>query len=222
MKKLLFSTVLLAAFGTAQAIPVLNYSIDEGPSGPATGTSFLFSYAALNTAVGTSVFSSNQSGYKGGSLQVDVVPASLTFTYLGKEAGHSNQFTYDLAGANEHSFWTASTSKGTQFWVSVNEEGYLELTFKDLTNALTASSGYDGSNPNNSKFGFLGVQGVDFKGKGDFDYLITFNDNYADADYNDMVVGVKAVQAIPEPETYALMLAGLGVVGFMARRRRQV
>jgi len=28
------------------------------------------------------------------------------------------------------------------------------------------------------------------------------------------------VPGIPEPETYALMLAGLGVIGFMARRRR--
>ena len=35
-------------------------------------------------------------------------------------------------------------------------------------------------------------------------------------------VYVTGVPAIPEPETYALMLAGLAAVGFMASRRRQL
>lgn len=34
------------------------------------------------------------------------------------------------------------------------------------------------------------------------------------------VYSTALVPGIPEPETYALMLAGLGMVGFMARRRR--
>jgi hypothetical protein len=39
---------------------------------------------------------------------------------------------------------------------------------------------------------------------------------------NDTAMGFDnfSVTAVPEPETYALMLAGLGVVGFVARRRK--
>lgn len=33
-------------------------------------------------------------------------------------------------------------------------------------------------------------------------------------------INVAAVSAIPEPETFALMFAGLGLVGYMARRKR--
>jgi hypothetical protein len=163
----------------------------------------------------------NYLGNTGGSLFVDVAPADLTFTYLGRAAGHINSFTYDFAGANQNGFFTTAP-QGTNFEVRVSDQGFLELQFTDNTKPLTALSGYVGANSNNSRIGFLDVSEINFGDGGGFDYLILFNDNYSDTDYNDMVVGVKAVQAIPEPETYALMLAGLGVVGFMARRRRQV
>jgi hypothetical protein len=33
--------------------------------------------------------------------------------------------------------------------------------------------------------------------------------------------GAISVAAVPEPETYAMLLAGLGVMGFIARRRNK-
>jgi hypothetical protein len=42
-----------------------------------------------------------------------------------------------------------------------------------------------------------------------------------DHDYNDHTFSFTNIQAaVPEPSTYALMLGGLGIVGFLARRRK--
>ena len=35
------------------------------------------------------------------------------------------------------------------------------------------------------------------------------------------IAAIRLVSAIPEPETYVLMLAGIGAIGFVARRRGQ-
>jgi hypothetical protein len=49
---------------------------------------------------------------------------------------------------------------------------------------------------------------------------VRFLTNQDDLDKTGSLLSM-AIPAVPEPETYALMLAGLGVMGFLARRRRQ-
>lgn len=77
-----------------------------------------------------------------------------------------------------------------------------------LKDGAPLSSAVFAPNPNSGSFSFLGL------GTGSF----TLSISGSAAPYS---VFVGSVTAVPEAETYALALAGLGVVGLVAARRRK-
>jgi hypothetical protein len=94
-------------------------------------------------------------------------------------------------------------------------------TAADITTAGPVSTGVlEGwSTPFNFGFGTVAVIDPITLSAGNYILEITGNViGSAGGSYS----GTLSVIAVPEPQAYALMLAGLGLLGFVARRRRQV
>lgn len=85
-----------------------------------------------------------------------------------------------------------------------------------------ASTGYE--NSDNLNLDYM----VTFKVPGARHYFIAWEDrdpragHLGDFDYNDFVAEVRFATPVPEPEIYAMLGAGLGLMGFVARRRRHI
>ena len=149
---------------------------------------------------------------------INTTAGVLTATFLGFEALDTDTFTFSVASG------TLSNKGALNASISGPvSAGALNFTFADVFQGTAIGNGQNlGDFTSYAVLGsFAGAVFTPFTLGGAYDLILGFNDGLrVDSDYDDMVVGLKVV-AIPEPETYALLMAGLGAVGFVARRRRK-
>jgi hypothetical protein len=139
--------------------------------------------------------------------------SDVTFTFVGKEASYidsffvSNKFEFD------------------------NKTSIVDVT--SFTTSITYKNVKSGTVLN---FGFKSQNGDDFYKNGSKNIglmtntnhtsvLALFNDAYkGDKDFDDMGVKISlgSVSPVPEPESYALLLAGLGLIGTVVVRRKSI
>jgi|GEM_PF-3399747 len=151
--------------------------------------------------------------YTGGEMGFFTAGSTGTFslTYLGQESSYDDGVRIvTTAGALHETSAIGSTISGP-----MTTGALLDFTF-------FASGGEDVANgkpvPPHSTFAVLGRDVT--TPVGTFAYVVGYNDSYRHDDWDDFVIGINPSPPIPEPSNYMMLLAGLGVVGFAARRRR--
>jgi hypothetical protein len=178
------------------------------------------SFVVTDTATRTEAF--NIGGFAtlpiGSSLSVGHLnftgPGSqmITYTFLGQESGYNNKF-YDVSGGNA---LFESDPIGTSVSSLANISGPLSFKFEGNVDKFAVNGGpWD-------KGTSIGLIGTNMQvGSTVYDFVIGYNDSAGQkylGDWDDFVIGVSAV---PEPETYAMLLIGLGLIGFSLRNQRR-
>lgn len=239
-EKILLSSIVAISFTPLKASAQTFYFELEGLNGTVTKSFGTQEFSTLVGRVDTGEGSFTEASYYGDFRFANY--HSIRLAMLDNEGNYVNHFIYEniYAGTNGgtssnpingFSFWDVSSSWGARF--DINFSGDFDLTFNENNNIIYTPSNcsvlvdcpsdpndvfyYSGKyriNDVSSLTGFISsvVTGGDFQydlGNGDYRTALTFS------------TSSKFSSAVPEPSTYAMMLTGFGIIGFMATRRRK-
>ena len=175
------------------------------------------SFEANSQAAGTWNIYSSLTGWTGSpniELRNNVAGSAQDgVNYVELDTTRNSSMFQDIVagGLVELSFWYSARPGTFGLFNSTNE---LDFSFGSLAGTvLSSASNLSGANQWHRYTGT-----VDLGGYGA--HRLTFAaDGYSNS-YGGSLDNI-SVTAVPEPETYAMMLAGLGLMGTIARRRKQ-
>jgi len=145
----------------------------------------------------------------------------IVATFEGTDAGYNSELALVVSSASYNSgliFLNHGTAVGTTFSFGTFAAGAaLDFQLYVLDTGITWHTG-----PGSGNVDGLAHANVIYNWNGAGRTFVGFEDLYGggDQDYNDHMFSFTNVAAIPEPETYAMLLAGLGLLGFASRRRK--
>jgi len=202
VKTLVTTAAILASLGANAAVTGAlgggfgSFATLSGPGTPNSGGTL--SGAVSATIVGGSVLAADSPPFAD-----DVAPGSNYLT-AGPVAGSPATLTFSGAGVDYVSFLWGSPDLFNSLTVNSTGSAGQVFTANSLGFPVT-----DGDQSFNQSVQFTALAGAKITS-----LVFSSTDNaFESANFS--------ITPIPEPETYALMMAGLGVMGFVARRRRK-
>jgi hypothetical protein len=215
MKIMLVAAAILAASFTAQAAPLFSDTFDADPTGSnITPTGWNVSGIGGVDVIGYGYWDLSGSGFNIGN------PYNRYIDLAGSYNGG--------AGLLSHTFdLTAGTTYTATYWLTGNPfDQAVPGRYEDVTVTFgTAQAAYV-LYPNASYSATTNpwtIYNLSFTPLTSGTYTLNFQNGVTNATDNDGAIldNVSVTAAVPEPETYAMMMAGLGMIGVMVRRRKR-